>query len=161
MTKSSHFSASLPSVAPCLSHPSAHGIRFVNDFLRCCQIGSETPYCQSVPLSVTHQSSANHLSHSMSLPAARHQACARPSSSRSVTQPVVPPAWSESERNNISVFSSPAHPLSNAFWCLVSPGWEQALVTTIVPWISFLWYTHSSRDYCINIIWQIVTPYLF
>ncbi len=60
------------------------------------------------PLRVTHQSSAHHLSHSMTLPAARRQACTRPSSSRSVSQSVKPPAWSESVRINIPLFLPPS-----------------------------------------------------
>lgn len=87
-------------------------------FCAWCEICKCSPFAETLPdwqrntfvaslLRVTHQSSAHHLSHSMTLPAARRQACTRPSSSRSVSQPVKPPAWSESERNNIPLSSSP------------------------------------------------------
>lgn len=84
------------------------------------------------PPRVTHQSSDNHLSHPMTLSAARHcQACTRPSASWSVSQPVMPPAWLESERNNIPLALHPAQDSFNTFWSPVSQGYEQALVSAV------------------------------
>lgn len=121
VTNSPHFSVSLSSVTPRLSQPSALWC----EICKCSPFAETLPDWQqnisvASPLSVTHQSSANHLSHSVTPPAARRQACTRPSSSRSVSQPPKPPAWSESERNNIpTLLASPIRihlMLSEALW---------------------------------------------
>lgn len=107
------------------------------------------------PLRVTHQSSASHLSHSVTPPAARRQACTRPSLSRPVSQPAKPPAWSESERNNIPLSSPPAQAPSNAFWSLVSPGWEHASASAVCHALIFCdILVVACRDYFVNMIWQ-------
>lgn len=98
----------------------------------------------SVPLRMTHQSSAIHLSHFMSLSASRRQARAWRSSSWSVSQLVKPAVWLESERNNILVSSPPAQDSANALWSLISSHWEQTSMTSLRLVIKFPWHARRS-----------------
>lgn len=135
-------------------------------FCAWCEICKCSPFAETLPdwqrdtsvaspLSVTHQSSAKHLSHSMTPPAARRRVCARPSS-----KPVGESAAGASslvreweEQHHIS--SPPAQDLSHAFWSLVSPDWEQASVTSVCQgFVLCDTLVVACRDYFVNIVWQ-------